>query len=311
MATNPWLAYIPTAEQTTKAYRQIDPNWPSEQQTQKQPSTAVAKTDYVFTPTGGSAGQWNYGDITPVSPNATPFSQVPIGQYPTVGTGFGVTQPAVEGLGASGVTVQSIGGWDYEVINGVPMKALGRTQDTQTASGYPEGSRIISMEGWDVVIDSAGRIVDTLGRSDTTTGVDAQEYALAQQQLALKQQELDLQQQNYLAGLAANPTSWLEYAAASNQPPVIQPWMMPLMPQDYGIMSAGETIPGWSPESMSGMPELMNPSAQYMARIGPTAQQQYLGYERARTGATPEETSWRLWAMAPPSGRNVGLSQVR
>jgi len=159
----------------------------------------------------------------------------------------------------------------------------------------------------------------------------AYEQGLSEEELALRRQELEAdtayknaqlawereqwgqqlaqEQKNYLSNLAAEPRSWLEYAAASGQAPVIQPWMLPLMGQDYGL-SAGATIPGWSPTNMTGIPELTNPSAQYFNRIGPTAQQQFYGYEQAKQGATPEESAWRLWSYAPPSG-NRGLVQTR
>ena len=58
--------------------------------------------------------------------------------------------------------------------------------------------------------------------------------------------------------------------------------------------------------SLRSLPALTTPSAQYQARMGPTATQQYGGYERARTGAPLEETQWRLWAGAPPTGRYTG-----
>jgi hypothetical protein len=124
-------------------------------------------------------------------------------------------------------------------------------------------------------------------------------------------QQLAQEQKNYLANLAAEPRSWLEYAAAAGQPPGIQPWMMPLMPQDYGITTTGEAIPGWTATSGQGMPTLTSPSAQYQARMGPTAEQQYLGYEQARTGSRPEETQFRLWSMAPPGRSNMSLVQGR
>ena len=56
-------------------------------------------------------------------------------------------------------------------------------------------------------------------------------------------------------------------------------------------------------KGLTGMPGLLRPSRQYQARIGPTAEQMYYGYEQARTGARPEEQSWRLWSQAPPTGR--------
>lgn len=68
------------------------------------------------------------------------------------------------------------------------------------------------------------------------------------------QQEYGLEQQQYAAQLATQPKSWLEYAAYTGQPPVVQPWMMPLMPQEYeGLegLRAGQPVPGW-PEQFTG-----------------------------------------------------------
>ncbi len=144
-----------------------------------------------------------------------------------------------------------------------------------------------------------------------------QTTAYQQQQLAAeqqwRQQQLQQEQQQRLATLAANPKSWLEYAATANQQPVIQPWMLPLMPQEYAganLPAAGATIPGWNAQNMQGMPNLINPSAQYWARMGPTAQQQYYGYQQADQAMTPEESQFRMWNMAPPRGR-MSFSQVR
>jgi hypothetical protein len=143
-----------------------------------------------------------------------------------------------------------------------------------------------------------------------------QTLAYQQQQLAAeqawRQQQLEADKQQRLATLAAQPKSWLEYASLAGQAPAVQPWMLPLMPQDYQqTQSVGNPIAGWTPENMKGMPDLINPSAQYMARMGPTAQQQYYGYQQADQGATPEETQWRLWSQAPPGGANRGLNQQR
>lgn len=123
-----------------------------------------------------------------------------------------------------------------------------------------------------------------------------------------QRRELALQKQQQLAQLAAQPRSWLQYAALAGETPAIQPWMKPLMAQQY---QAGEALPGWQPEGrgqpMGGLPELTRPSRQYQARIGPTAMGQYLGYQQARTGATPEEAQWRMWSAAPPGGGYRGL----
>ncbi len=125
------------------------------------------------------------------------------------------------------------------------------------------------------------------------------------------QAELAAQEKEQLAQLSAQPRSWLEYAALANQPPVVQPWMLPLMPQEYNMTPVGQQIPGWGQSNMQNMPSLINPSAQLWARMGPTAQQQYQGYQQAQQGATPEETQFRLWAMGPPEGKYSGLIQRR
>lgn len=71
-----------------------------------------------------------------------------------------------------------------------------------------------------------------------------------------------------------------------------------------GTAIAGQ--PAWTGD-FTGMPQLLRPSAQYQARMGPTALEQYYGYQQARTGATPEETQFRRWSTAPPSGYFAGL----
>ena len=179
---------------------------------------------------------------------------------------------------------------------------------------YPEGAHIESMGGYDVLVDATGRVVDFLGKTPTTGASEYEQQSLEMRQRELeaeqawRQQQLQAEKEQRLASLAAQPKSWLEYASLSGQAPVVQPWMQPLMPSDYAV---GSTIPGWSASNMGQMPGLTTPSTQYTARMGPTAQQQYMGYQQARTGATPEETQFRLWSMAPPSGRNRGLTQVR
>jgi hypothetical protein len=126
--------------------------------------------------------------------------------------------------------------------------------------------------------------------------------------------DLEAQKQERLAQLRANPASWLEYASLSGETPVVQPWMVPLSPESYN-MQAGQALPGWTPQSegqsLSSLPELTKPSAQYSARIAPSARQQYYGYEQARTGATPEDVEWRLWNQAPPGAAGGGLRYAR
>ena len=80
------------------------------------------------------------------------------------------------------------------------------------------------------------------------TGFLPQQAAAEQ---ALAQQRLALEQQNYLARLSAQPRSWLEYSMAAKEMPVIQPWMLPLMPQEYGL-SVGMPMPGWPAQAGLG-----------------------------------------------------------
>jgi hypothetical protein len=143
------------------------------------------------------------------------------------------------------------------------------------------------------------------------------QFELSQQQFQWEQEQAKLQaeqqKQQYLANLRANPKSWLEYAAAAGETPAIQPWMLPLNPGQQG-WSVGAALPGWSGDnkkSMSDLSALTTPSAQYMNSIAPSARQQYQGYEQARTGATPEDTQWRMWAYAPPSGQFGGARYTR
>jgi len=142
-----------------------------------------------------------------------------------------------------------------------------------------------------------------------------QMLAFQQQQLAQVQAQAQMQaaeqERQHIAQLSAQPRSWLEYASYTGEQPVTQPWMMPLMPQQYQSLGVGEPIPGWTKESATEMPALTRPSAQYQARMGPTGLEQYLGYKQARTSAPAEETLNRLWSTAPPAGRNRQLSWAR
>lgn len=141
-----------------------------------------------------------------------------------------------------------------------------------------------------------------------------QELGMLPYQQMTKAQEaaVALERQRYGAELAAQPHSWLEYAAYTGEQPAIQPWMQPLMPQQYQQLGTGQPIPGYQgTQGMAGMPQLTTPSRQYQARMGPTAMGQYQGYQQARTGARPEETEFRLWSAAPPSGAGSRLGYTR
>ena len=174
----------------------------------------------------------------------------------------------------------------------------------------------------------------------------AQAQAQAQAQLQFQQQQaeqaVELQRQQFTSQLAANPINWLQFAAFTGQPPVIQPWMVPLGFQNTGQgitpqggaaqggaatpqgLQAGQPIPGFEPtggtpttvgaqgtQTFANLPQLNTPSAQLQARWGPTAQAQFLGFQRARTGASPQETQFRLGSQRAPTGRFGGFSRFR
>lgn len=152
--------------------------------------------------------------------------------------------------------------------------------------------------------------------------IERQKLAAQQQQsmwqMQYQQQQVEQERQRQLADLRANPQSWLQYSLQAKETPVVQPWMVPLSPEQYGWggVQVGQALPNWEAstdqESLQGkLPPLLSPSAQYFSRIAPSARQQYFGYQKALTGATPEDTQWSLWSKAPPSGRNTGLNWGR
>ena len=137
-----------------------------------------------------------------------------------------------------------------------------------------------------------------------------QNYGLQQAQFEYQK---EAERQSRLSQLRANPASWLEYASFAGETPGVQPWMLPLMPQEYSGLQAGASLPGWTPnaESLSSLPALTPPSAQYLSRLPPSAIQQYYGYEKARTGQAPSDVEWRQWGSAPPGAGSRGLNWTR
>jgi hypothetical protein len=169
-----------------------------------------------------------------------------------------------------------------------------------------------------------------------STSQYAQNLALQQQaqdwtqqyqggQLGIQQAQTAQAQQNYLAQLAANPVNWLQYNAAAQQPTVAQPWM-----QTLGGATAGSVIAGqqWTQPNLSGspanapyssstagqptgatnysnLPQLTQPSAQTYNLMPTSSQQQYQGYEQARTGLTPEDIQKQLWMRSAPTGQST------
>jgi len=164
-----------------------------------------------------------------------------------------------------------------------------------------------------------------------------QQFGFQREQLEAEQlfreQQLTGQREERLAQLAAQPISWLQHAALSGQTPVVQPWMIPLMRPGQNLQ-VGQPIPGFQPALPGGaveqggfipgtatpsplgtqfanLPELRRPSAQLFARMGPTAQQQFLGFRQARTGIPPQETLFRQRQTGPPGSSGGGFQQQR
>ncbi|KKL05054.1 hypothetical protein LCGC14_2609900, partial [marine sediment metagenome] len=144
-------------------------------------------------------------------------------------------------------------------------------------------------------------------------------------------QQLTAQREERLAQLAAQPISWLQHAALSGQQPVVQEWMKPLMRPGQNLQ-VGQPIPGFQPGApgaeqggflpgtatpsplgtqFANLPELRRPSAQLFARMGPTAQEQWLGFRQARTGVPPQEALFRQRQAGPPGAGRGGFQQQR
>ena len=164
-----------------------------------------------------------------------------------------------------------------------------------------------------------------------------QQFGFQEETRRLEQEQFQLQltadREERLAQLAAQPISWLQHAALSGQTPVVQPWMIPLMRPGQNLQ-VGQPIPGFQPglpggaiqqggflpgtataapvgSTFANLPELRRPSAQLFARMGPTAQQQFLGFRQARTGIPPQETLFRQRQSGPPGAPSGGFQQQR
>ena len=142
-------------------------------------------------------------------------------------------------------------------------------------------------------------------------GIQGQQFGAQlqfQQEQALLQADLQRQQEG--ARLAAQPISWLQSASFTGEAPLTQPWMIPLGQQGGGQLQVGEPLLQEG-QTFANLPQLTTPSAQLQARWGPTAQAQFLGYRQARTGATPQETQFRLGSGAAPTGQFGGFTRFR
>ncbi len=156
-------------------------------------------------------------------------------------------------------------------------------------------------------------------------GIEQQRIGLQQQQLSFQREEsqrqIGLEREKHEAGLRGKPSAFLELAAFTGQTPAIQPWMIPLLlANQQAIQEGGElplqpgqAIPGFAGDQpgFGDLPELIRPSRQYQAQIGPTALRQFAGFEQARTGAPIEEQAFRLGSTTAPGGRFVGLGRRR
>lgn len=150
-----------------------------------------------------------------------------------------------------------------------------------------------------------------------------QTMAWNREQAQMRAAEQERQQMARFA--AMGPISWMQAAAYTGETPETQEFMRPLMPGLYGGQGAtpqggaaqpsgfqtGQPISGWTPESGAGMQELLRPSAQLWARMGPTSQAQLMSYRQARTGIRPEEQEFRRRSVAPPGGMQGGLRWSR
>ncbi len=157
--------------------------------------------------------------------------------------------------------------------------------------------------------DRNDKLIATKQPEEKANIVSADTQAMIDWYQRQQTQQLEADKQARLAQLAANPASWLEYAATSGQPPTVQPWMLPLGYEDYGF-NIGAPLPGAEGGSYSGLPSLKTPSAQYMARLSPSARAQYYAYLQARSGQTPSDVQSYLWSMSP-SGGTRQLSYMR
>ena len=215
----------------------------------------------------------------------------------------------------------STGFWSRDPITNIP-KWNQLTRPTPVSTSAQQAGQDLARERFEFEQQQAGQISPS---QQQQFGLQQQQQsaqqAQFQQQLQFQQEQAllgaDLQRQQEQARLAANPMSWLQYAAFTGEQPVVQPWMIPLGFQGEQLQ-AGQPLPGFQREegqevtgTFTGLPQLRTPSAQLQARWGPTAQQQFLGFRQARTGATPQETQFRLGSQRAPTGSFRGFTGFR
>jgi len=273
-----------------------------------------------ITTTPYSADQTAMNPFSWISPG---FSQVPINR----GTGRAQLSPQ--------------GGYE-DILKDLGELGMGKGDDTvdTTTSGADTGA----WDYWDaqgyhhvgdpVMGDNIVGYDPSMATKDDEADQRAWEEQQAQrqyeQQMAMQQMMIDwyrqqaemqaqAQREATYAQLLTQPMSWLDprlynpsYGGGGT--PSVQPWMLPLGMSDYA--SLGESLPGYQQQGgggtpMGSLPQLTTPSMQYFARMGDTAQQQWLGYEQARTGSRPEESMFRLQSRAAPTGTSPQLRWAR
>ncbi len=164
-------------------------------------------------------------------------------------------------------------------------------------------------------------------QAGVTSPFQQQQLELQQQQISQQQSQfqsqLQFQQQQFASQLAANPINWLQYAAFTGQPPVVQPFMSQLGFQDPTVsLQTGQPIPGFQPATFQGnvlqtpgsftnLPALTTPSAQFLSRLRPSERQQFAGFRRARTGRSQEDIGAQLASQRAPTGSFAGFSSFR
>lgn len=115
-------------------------------------------------------------------------------------------------------------------------------------------------------------------------------------------------------GLAVNQTSQPQpYTGNQNTGYQIQPETFggSQTPRPYlATASPSSGNVSGQPNSL-GLQELMTPSMQTYNSMMPSQQQQYQGYETARTGRTAADVQANLWRFSAPSGGNQGLNYQR
>ena len=281
----------------------IPPTTPTDLTTGESPPTTPPQTGYVwqYDPT---YGDW-YQSYAGSQSNSQPTT-------PQTMTVNGVTfQSGDGGLTWSPMSQSTTG--SPSPSGSAPTDPYGRTATWNTQSGgwqYPPDW------GTDPKTQQSGYVSPAQqAQIDATNAQLAESKLNDQNTFAYQQAQIQAQKDQQLASLRAQPASWLEYASLSNTTPLVQPWMAPLSPDQYGWKGAqvGGAIPNWdatkSQDSLQGnLPSLTTPSAQYMSRIAPSAREQYYGYQQATTGATPADTQWQLWSRGAPSGNNSGVS---